>query len=79
MLMSEIWYPDWKAEVNGAEAPVIAADYCLRAIALEAGDHDIRVHLGSRPLRASLVVSIVCFVAAVAAPVLSRATAGRKR
>jgi hypothetical protein len=79
MLLREIWYPDWKAEVNGAEAPVIAADYYLRAIALEAGDHDIRVHLGSRPLRASLVVSIVCFVAAVAAPVLSRATAGRKR
>lgn len=79
MLMSEIWYPDWKAEVNGAASPVLVADYCLRAIALAAGDHDIRMRFESPRLRVSLIVSIVCFAAAAAAPVFSRAAAGRKR
>ncbi len=79
LLLSEIWYPDWKAEVNGEETPVLAADYCLRAIALDAGDHDVRMYFASRRLRVSLIVSIACFIAAVSAPIFSRAAAWRRR
>ena len=41
-VFSEIYYPDgWKAQVDGAPAEVLRADWTLRAMALPAGGHDI--------------------------------------
>ena len=68
LVMSEIYYPDWHAAVDGKEAPLLRADYCLRAVALGAGDHEIRLHISSRVLRVSLIVSIVSFAVAAALP-----------
>jgi len=65
LVMSEIAYPDWNAEVDGAETRILTADYCLRALSLGPGDHEIRMRFSSRTLRLSLIVSIVCFGAAL--------------
>jgi hypothetical protein len=78
LVMSEIAYPDWKAEVDGVETRVLTADYCLRALALGAGDHEIRMRFSSRVLRISLVVSIVCFGAALV-PAIRGAVPSRRR
>ena len=41
-VFSEIYYPDgWKAQVDGAPAEVLRADWTLRAMALPSGEHDI--------------------------------------
>jgi uncharacterized membrane protein YfhO len=77
--VSEIAYPDWKAEVDGAAAPVLTADYCLRALALGPGDHEIRMQFSSRLLRVSLIVSIVSLAAAALVPALQGIAAARGR
>ncbi|HIZ84888.1 MAG TPA: YfhO family protein [Candidatus Coprenecus stercoravium] len=41
-VFSEVWYPaGWKAFVDGKEAPVLRADYALRAVLVEEGDHEV--------------------------------------
>ena len=79
LVVSEIAYPDWKAEVDGAETPILTANYCLRALPLGPGDHEIRMHFSSRVLRLSLFISIVCFVAAVTVPAVQGIVAARGR
>jgi hypothetical protein len=38
LVLSEIWYPGWRATVNGVETPVLRANYALRAVPVPAGD-----------------------------------------
>ena len=37
LLLSDIYHPHWRATVNGAETPILRADYALRAVPLAAG------------------------------------------
>lgn len=79
LVASEIWYPEWTADVDGAPARILPADYCLRAIALGPGEHEVRMRIVSPALRASLAVSIVSLVVALAAPAAAGIASARKR
>lgn len=48
LVISEIFYPGWRARVNGQEVPLYRVDYALRGIILEAGVQ--RVELIYQPL-----------------------------
>ena len=41
LVFSELYYPGWKARVDGAEQPVYRADGCLRAVPVTAGTHTV--------------------------------------
>jgi hypothetical protein len=41
LLLSEIFYPEWKATIDSKPAEILRADYCLRALPLEAGRHKV--------------------------------------
>ncbi len=43
LLLSELYYPGWKAYVDGTSVPILRADYLLRAIPLTPGKHSIEV------------------------------------
>lgn len=78
LVLSEIDYPDWRAVVDGRRHPVQTANYCLRALALEAGDHDILLEMRPEVLRRSLALSIASLAIAVLAAALAGRIGGRK-
>jgi len=43
LVLSEIFYPGWKAYVDGREKKVYRANWSLRAIPIEAGEHKVDV------------------------------------
>ena len=42
LFLSEVYYPGWRAWVDGNEVEVLRADYVFRAIGLPAGSHHVR-------------------------------------
>lgn len=41
MVVSEIWYPGWKAYVDGVETRIYRTDYLLRGLVLPKGEHKV--------------------------------------
>jgi hypothetical protein len=52
LLIADVWYPGWQAEVDDEPAPVLRGDYLFRAISLPAGNS--QVELAYRPLSFSI-------------------------
>ncbi len=45
LVLSEIWHPEgWSATIDGIDAPLIRANYILRAVPISAGDHEVVLH-----------------------------------
>jgi len=78
MVLSEIAYPAWKVTVNGREAPIMTANYCLRALALRPGNHEVLFWFSSSTLNISLIISIVIFVLAITVPAVYWLVVGRR-
>jgi hypothetical protein len=43
LFMSDTWYPDWQATIDGKPTPIYRADYAFRAIAIPAGQHELKL------------------------------------
>jgi hypothetical protein len=70
LVLSEVFYPKWRAAVDGKPVPVLKTDYCLRGVALTAGSHEVvfrydaaTVGLGGVASLVSLLVVVVLLVA----------------
>ncbi|HLH20955.1 MAG TPA: YfhO family protein [Chloroflexota bacterium] len=66
LLLSEVDFPGWRAEVDGAERPVLRADYALRAVPLHAGDHIVRLSYEPGSLRLGALITLLAAVGAAA-------------
>lgn len=62
VVLSEVFYPDWKATVDGAPAEILRANHVLRAVAMGAGRHEIVFRYDTALLRKSATVSVAAFV-----------------
>jgi uncharacterized membrane protein YfhO len=57
VVFSEVWYPAWKAFVDGARVPLIRAYGALRAIVVPPGSHAVRMTYDSWCFKMGLWVS----------------------
>ena len=64
--LADLWYPDWIATVDGRPAPILKADYLLRAVPVPAGRHRVEFHYRSKAVRQGLALSIVSLVIVLA-------------
>ena len=63
LVLSEAYYPAWKAYVDGEPAPLYVADHALRAVPVPAGEHSVELRYESWTLRAGLAVSLAAYLA----------------
>lgn len=66
LVMSEVYYPAWKAYVDGRPVPVYAANAVLRAVPVPAGDHTVELRYESFALRAGVALSLLAYLALAA-------------
>lgn len=64
LVVSELWYPGWRATVNGKETEIVRADWLLRAVALPAGHAVVRFEYRPTSLVIGAVVCLFGFVLA---------------
>lgn len=60
LVISENWFPAWRATVDGEEAPVLRANHTFRGIPVEAGAREVELVYRSSLLRWSTVLSLIC-------------------
>ena len=75
LVVSENWYPDWHAQVDGKPGQVVRADHSLIGVVLPQGAREVQLRFTSAAYARGKVVSLAALMAALvlcAAPVLSQ-------
>jgi hypothetical protein len=73
LVLSDSWYPGWRATVDGAEVPIERANLLFRAVRLTRGEHVVEFRYEPRSVRIgglisgwSIVASMVLLIGALA-------------
>src|SRR5262245_55765779 len=66
LVVSQIYYPGWRATISGERVPVMAANYALTGIPVPAGVHEIRFVFDPASVKIGLATTILSILMAVA-------------
>jgi hypothetical protein len=59
LVLSDLFYPGWQAEIDGRPVPIFSGNYLFRAVELPPGTHHVR--FAYRPLTFYAGVGLFCF------------------
>ena len=62
IVLSDVFYPGWRVEVDGAPGELLRADYILRGVALTAGTHRLRFYYVSDGFVVGAWITAGCLV-----------------
>jgi len=62
LVLSEVYYPGWRAYVDGRPTPVLRANYAFRAVYLEPGYHEVRLVFEPLSWKVGLGISLATWV-----------------
>jgi len=79
LMLSEVYYPAWKAYVDGKPVSTYRADYLLRAVSIPAGKHTVEFRYESTPLRIGMVISLITCAALISLAVAAVVQHRRKK
>ena len=65
LLVSENWYPDWHAEVDGKPAAALRGDHTLLSVVLPPGAREVRLHFASAAYARGKAVSALALLIVV--------------
>jgi uncharacterized membrane protein YfhO len=64
LVLSDTYYPGWRAFVDGAETEILQANVCQRAVEISPGKHKVRFVFDSTPVKAGFGISVLSLLAA---------------
>lgn len=67
LCFSEIWYPAWKAQIDGSPAEILRTNYSLRGVEVPAGEHTITMKYDSDTFKTGAWVSLASLVLSLGA------------
>ncbi|MGB3633860.1 MAG: YfhO family protein, partial [Rubrobacteraceae bacterium] len=76
LVLSEVYYPAWKAYVDGEPVSLYRANYLFRGVPIPQGDHTVELRYESATLRLGIAISLLTGLVCVA---LVAANAARRR
>jgi uncharacterized membrane protein YfhO len=59
LVLSEHYYPSWKAYVDGEEVPILMANYLFRAISIKEGEHLVKFKFNSRMFQIGMILTFI--------------------
>ncbi|HRV91520.1 MAG TPA: YfhO family protein [Anaerolineae bacterium] len=65
LILSEPDYPGWQATIDGQPAPILRADYILRAVPMPAGEHTVQLTFRPLSFIIGAVISGITVITAV--------------
>jgi uncharacterized membrane protein YfhO len=72
VVISDVWYPGWKAEIDGHKIDVLKANYLFRAVSVPAGKHELRVFYEPASFYLGAVISLLSILILVITYLISR-------
>lgn len=72
LVVAQAWYPAWRARIDGATAPVLAANHAFQAVPVPAGAHHVSLVYDDVAFRRGLAVSALAWLAVVGVVAKSR-------
>jgi hypothetical protein len=70
LVLTDSWYPGWKATVDGDEVPIHRVDYVQRGVSVPAGTHRVEFSYEPASVRAGFAVSGLALLTIAAATLL---------
>jgi hypothetical protein len=71
LVLSEVYYPGWRAYVDGRAEPILRANYAFRAVYLEPGYHEVRLVFEPLSWKVGLGISVATWVGLIVWGLLS--------
>lgn len=79
LFLSEVFYPGWRAEVDGEPAPIYRANGLFRTVLVPAGQHRVVLTFSPRSWRVGLGLSLVAWLGAAGVGGLALVRRERRR
>ena len=59
LVLSESYYPGWRASVDGVDAPILRTNVMMRGVVVPAGEHEVAFEFRSTAIRAGFLLSLI--------------------
>jgi len=86
LVLTDPYYPGWRAFIDGEETPILRADFLFRAVALPPGSHTVRFTFTPRALERGIMLSLAgvtialgAMVVGIGGPLIARLIRRRQR
>jgi hypothetical protein len=70
VVISNVWYPGWKAELDGQPTEVIRANYLFTAVSVPAGNHELRLEYRPASFFVGAMVSFISIIGVLIATLI---------